>query len=853
MTRSSEPDSQSQDPAPGEGDLVPLKADRAETDGGAAAPALLDSETLRARQQSLIRRGVLSIILGSLIVATVAAVTIFYFILTGVTPAEQSGEALRQLLWVNAGLGGILLLVILWTLFRYVFQRRTEGAGARLHSRLMALFSAVALIPTVIVAAFAAFTVNVGLESWFSTKTRQVLENSAAVAQRYEADDVERLKFELGLMVNNIQRRSVNNVIAQEDFLEIVEYFFSIGNYIAITMIDGDNNIKFRAWRPEVTGLQKFDQEFLRRRKETGEPLAQVTRERDQIIGITYLEPLQTKERRDRIRNLMEEARRNQDGGSPQTPPEPPVTQPAEEGEEEAGETGDVSNDFFLVAARAIDPQIVALARQTQDTIDEFRLAEANRANIQVMFASSYAVVALLLLLIAMWTAVVFANRIVSPIGRLVRAAERVRAGDMTTRVEVGRTKDEISLLGRTFNRMTGQLETQRDELVEANRQYDKRRRFIETVLSGVSAGVVGLDEDGNITVMNRSAETFLDLAAPQAVGRPIAEVLPEIGDLVRAGMLAASSFTQGEVEIERDGSKRKFAVRVTTEFDEDETEGYVVTFDDITELVQAQRMSAWADVARRIAHEIKNPLTPIQLSAERLRRKYAKQVTQDPEVFHQCTETIIRQVGDIGRMVDEFSSFARMPTAVMKSDNLREVVSEVVFLQNQGFPGVAVKADMPERFTAVFDRRQISQALINLIKNAAESVAARIQKDKDQGTEDSEAGKVLVQVREARGHVEIDVIDNGLGLPKQDRHRLTEPYMTTRSKGTGLGLAIVKKIMEDHGGDVVLEDAPMALNEGGRPGARIRLRFPLEGAGGGETSETSSDAPEADDRAAAT
>ncbi|HEX2114853.1 MAG TPA: ATP-binding protein, partial [Alphaproteobacteria bacterium] len=425
----------------------------------------------------------------------------------------------------------------------------------------------------------------------------------------------------------------------------------------------------------------------------------------------------------------------------------------------------------------------------------------------------------LLLLLAAVWTGLVIATRLVQPIAALSAAAERVRSGDLLVRVEEGTSDDELGSLSRAFNRMTSQLSTQRAELVEANRQIDDRRRFTEAVLSGVSAGVVGLDADGRINLPNRSATVLLSTDLDRMIGRDFREAVPEMAALFEAARADPNRLAQDEVVIQRAGRRRTLLVRIAGERVAGGTIGFVVTFDDVTELEAAQRKAAWADVARRIAHEIKNPLTPIQLSAERLKRKYLAEITSDPETFRICTETIVRQVSDIGRMVDEFSSFARMPAPVMRTEDLVELVRQTVFLQRNARPEITFETDLPGHpVRLALDQRQVGQALTNLLQNAVDAIHGR------EPAAELEPGRIVVRVEERAGQIAIVVADNGKGLPTEDRDRLTEPYVTTRSKGTGLGLAIVKKIMEDHGGELSLADRP----EGG---AIVTLVFPATAA----------------------
>jgi two-component system nitrogen regulation sensor histidine kinase NtrY len=397
-----------------------------------------------------------------------------------------------------------------------------------------------------------------------------------------------------------------------------------------------------------------------------------------------------------------------------------------------------------------------------------------------------------------------------------------VSQGNLDVQVPVRRSEGDVANLGQTFNDMTNQLRTQRDELLQANEMLDVRRRFTEAVLAGASAGVIGLDGEGTVDIVNRSAQTILKAKSDALIGRPLREALPEIAPLLDNAIRRRQRLVGGQIDLRRNGEERNITVRVTTEGKGESERGYVVTLDDITELVSAQRTSAWADVARRIAHEIKNPLTPIQLSAERLKRKYAGAITEDREVFEQCTDTIIRQVGDIGRMVDEFSSFARMPKAVLAEVDIADVVRQAAFLIGVGRDDLHINVDAPEGpVMGICDRRLISQAVTNLVKNAGEAIAAADMAD-------GETPRVDVKLSADEEAVTITVTDNGCGFPKENRHRLLEPYMTTREKGTGLGLAIVRRIIEDHGGTVTLADAPQVA-EGGH-GAQVTLWFPRQG-----------------------
>ena len=404
-------------------------------------------------------------------------------------------------------------------------------------------------------------------------------------------------------------------------------------------------------------------------------------------------------------------------------------------------------------------------------------------------------------------------------------AASEVSAGNLDVRVDTRRSEGDLRFLSDTFNVMVDELRQQRGELVSAKELMDQRARFIEAVLSGVSAAVIGVDSSGRVTIANKSAHSILELdEADVSKNIKLADVVPELEEVFKAALKSGDQQHHEQISIIRGGRERTLNVQVTVEQEDVSTHSFVLTLDDITDLMAAQRNTAWSDVARRIAHEIKNPLTPIQLSAERIRRRYGKQITEDREVFDNCTETIIRQVSDIGKMVDEFSAFARMPTPEMNQGDLAKIIRETVFLQKVGFPEIEFDLDMEDGpFELVFDSRMLSQALINVIKNAAEAIEAV--------PDEAHGGKITVRLHRENNQALVDVIDNGIGLPETNRQRLLEPYMTTREKGTGLGLAIVRKILEDHGGTIELMDSPEVANGG--QGALMRFSLPMRKADG--------------------
>jgi two-component system nitrogen regulation sensor histidine kinase NtrY len=505
-------------------------------------------------------------------------------------------------------------------------------------------------------------------------------------------------------------------------------------------------------------------------------------------------------------------------------------------------------DDLFLYAIRPVNPNVYRLLQRTQINILQFQQLEQLRGRIEFAFGLMYVLLALTLLTSAIWTGLVFANRLVMPIRKLIGAAQEVSQGNLKVQLDDAFARDDIGRLGATFKKMTVDLKTQRDDIMSANAQLDERRRFIEAVLSGVTAGVIGLDSEGCVTLINRSACELLRLKEAKLTGKPLKSAVPEFAGIIeKSRRQGRSKPVQSQITVLRESGERNFAVQVTREAEGEADYGVIVTFDDVTELTVAQRTSAWADVARRIAHEIKNPLTPIQLSAERIRRKYGDSIKTDREVFDKCIETIVRHVGDIGRMVDEFSAFARMPQAVFEEQDIREIVREAVILFQMSRPEIEYKIEsMDEPLIALCDRRLLTQAVTNLVKNASEAVDAYMNGN----GRAVEKGRIVIRLRGMDQRFVIGVIDNGCGLPKENRHRLVEPYVTTRQKGTGLGLAIVQRITEQHGGVLELDDAP--ADEGYAHGAWIRMSIPVLHAADGAEAEIDGAKPNGQERASA-
>jgi two-component system nitrogen regulation sensor histidine kinase NtrY len=486
---------------------------------------------------------------------------------------------------------------------------------------------------------------------------------------------------------------------------------------------------------------------------------------------------------------------------------------------------------FYLYAGRLDVTGMAATARRYKEARDLYHQLELNRTTYQIRVGLIFPILALLILMGAIWIAIVSATQIVKPISRLASAAEQIGAGELGVRVKIGHSDDELSGLSRTFNVMAIQLQNQQHAIMAVNRQLDDRRRFTELVLSGVSAGVIGLADDGTIDFPNRSASELLGVNLMDLVGQPISAISPEMAEIVERARNRNSGTADGQINFNHGSIHRTLHVRVVSGVGDEGHTKLVVTFDDVSELLSAQRKAAWSDIARRIAHEIKNPLTPIQLSAERLKRKYLRQITDDPETFTACTDTIVRQVGDIGRMVDEFSAFARMPAPVLRPENASELARQAAFLQRNAHPAITYTVDLPqEPVELVCDAAQVNRALTNLMKNAAESIEERQDESAgkangaDLPARPAQPGRIHLWAKRSGDQLLIGIDDNGRGLPEHGRERLTEPYVTTRSKGTGLGLAIVKKILEDHGGSLSLSD-----RAGG--GASILMTFPIDAA----------------------
>jgi two-component system nitrogen regulation sensor histidine kinase NtrY len=691
-----------------------------------------------------------------------------FVVLADLTPIAPTHDVVVTLLLANALTVFILLGVIASEVWQVVQARRRGRAAARLHIRIVSLFAIVAAAPAILVAIVASITLDRGLDRLFSTRTKQVIENSLMVADAYLQERAQTVRGDIMAMAFDVSRAKPLFDQDRDRFRQFLTAQANVRGLSAAMILGPDVNIIEKAetkaeetTMPSVAGLATVTD---------AEPQIGVLLDINAVAAVIKLRGY---------------------------------------------------DNAFLHVVRPLDPRVVAQLRDTQASVQDFAALESRRLGVQLAFGLMYTIIALAVLLSAAWLGLNFANRLVAPIRRLIGAANIVSTGNLYIQVPIHRSEGDLAQLGETFNKMTYELRTQRDDIMRARDVIDQRRRFTEAVLAGASAGVIGVSAEGNITILNRSAELLIGRTEADAIGTPLAEIVPELKEIFDNAQQNYQRLVQGNVTINRNARERNLSVRVTTEQSREEDHGYVITLDDITELVMAQRTSAWADIARRIAHEIKNPLTPIQLSAERLRRKYGKVIVEDKAIFDQCTDTIIRQVDDIKRMVDEFSKFARMPKAVMTNEDVADTVRQAVFLQRVGNADMDIDLEITEDpMPARIDRRLISQALTNIIKNAAEAVMA---------VPEAERGRGRIRVFTARDgeDIVIDVIDNGIGLPKENRNRILEPYVTTREKGTGLGLAIVGRILEEHGGRIELRDASEKLP--GERGAWMRLRIATE------------------------
>jgi len=689
-----------------------------------------------------------------LAVAAVASVVATYLVLT-----HRSTDTNTVYLLLNLDLVLMLLLgtVIARQVAKLWAERKKGIAGSRLHVRLVVVFGFLAAAPAILMAVFSAIFFYFGVQAWFNDRVSTAVNESLEVAQAYLKEHQQVMRADILAMANDLNRESAGLIENPEGFAQFMQTQSMLRNLSEAIVVNSDGKVVARAplsLSLELEGVSRKDME----RAAQGE-----------VVLMT------AGDAHDRIRALVKLDR---------------------------------FLDSYLYVGRLVDASVLTHMSTAEKAVKEYTTLQGRHSQLQISITAMFMAIALLLLLAAVWFGLTFSEQLVAPIGTLITAAERVSAGDLSARVLGVANDDEFGILANAFNRMTSQIQAQQDELIQANRMMDERRRFTEAVLAGASSGVIGLDRLGGITLANAKAGELLLAGDPGSLaGRKLQDFIPEV-----AAMLDAPDTPPLQVEYSvGEGPRKTLLIRVT---------GEVATIDDISALVSAQRKAAWSDVARRIAHEIKNPLTPIQLSAERLKRKYLPQIHEDPETFEKCTETIIRQVHEIGHMVNEFSAYARMPLPVKKVEDLVEVCQDALILQRQAHPDIGFGFIASEPIIgANFDRSQLTQVITNLLQNSIDSIHERQQAQPG-------PGHVKIVVERRGGNVVLTVEDNGAGLPEKLKAELMEPYVTTKKKGSGLGLAIVKKIMEDHSGSVVLDNS---TTQDVKSGAKAVIVFPRD------------------------
>ena len=705
-------------------------------------------------------------------------------ILTGLTVYILQGEfgsnlsnVLRFILLID----GIYLLVVIaivgYSVMRMFAARRAKSAGSRLHMRLSRVFAIVALIPTVLVAVFAVVTLSIGVEGWFSKNVQNVVSSSLSAANAYKNEQSNDLKVDLKFMAIRLNEyKDTNSFVSDSDLrLQLISYQNLIQRGLKEAyIIDGNANLRSRGELSYLFGYEEPNQEAMDSAK-TGDLFIIEDWANNEFRGLIKLESFA---------------------------------------------------DKYLYISRVVDGNILNLLDKTMESAITYNTMEAQREKILWSYGLLYFGFATFVILSSILLGMLFAERLSRPVGRLAGAAQRLGAGDFDVQVIEEKGDDEIAMLSRVFNHMTKQVKRQRDDLITANDYTERRRRLFDSVLSGVTAGVIGLSSDGNVGFINLAAEKLLNLNAENHEGKSIKLAVPEFVDLFLLIQKNENKTQQQEIKLTRAGATEILLVRVSARISEGLlVEGYVITFDDVTDLVSAQRLAAWGDVAQRIAHEIKNPLTPIQLSAERLKRKYSPMVGAEEDNLSQYCDVIIRQTNDLRRIVDEFSKFARMPEPIKRSVNITKLLKDVILLFEISSAAIKIKLNNPHGDINVnVDETMINQAFTNLIKNAGEAIESKAKLNSTNKFDP----EIRIFIKKNVNNFEIIIEDNGIGLPTQERSRLFEPYVTNRENGTGLGLSIVKKIIEEHNGSLELLDAsPFSNNEDF--GAKMRIIFPKE------------------------
>lgn len=670
---------------------------------------------------------------------------------------EVSPKRTMMLVLLDLALMLIVMVFVVQHRARLLWNRAHDGLlGTRLQSRIILMFTAIAIIPTLIVATFSILFFNVGIKSWFDTRVSGALEDSVIVATAYVQEHKDAIRTDALGIATALLGKNMENIVRPDFVSDFLTAQIAQRNLSEAILFDRYQVLARSALSFSLT-FERFPEEVLNR-ADSGQ-VAFFSGDENKIQGVVKISQ---------------------------------------------------SPEVYLMIARVVDPDVLSHMKAARATVNEYQDLQTDLATLQKQFFVVFILIALLILMASLWAGILLAVRLIEPLRALMAATEHVRGGDYAIRVPEGRADDEIANLGRTFNRMTSQLESQRRDLIDANRVADERRRFTEAVLLGVSAGIIAVDDHGRITLHNRTASELL--GTPESlVGEMISTLLPEVTALMAQVELKPERIVSGEMVVQHGEQRVILHVQVTAEKLGSSIEGYIVTFDDITALVSAQRSAAWADVARRIAHEIKNPLTPITLSAERIRKKFGPGVAADEkENFEKYLDTISRHTRDIGRMVEEFVAYARLPTSVFRPENLVSIVRKTVFSAQTANPDITYTQTLPAHEVPLMcDEGQLGQALLNILKNAAEALDGRADK------------RIALDLASSASSITLVVEDNGPGFPPDKIATLTEPYVTTRAKGTGLGLAIVKRSVEEHKGTLTLSN-----RENG--GARVTITFPL-------------------------
>jgi two-component system nitrogen regulation sensor histidine kinase NtrY len=704
---------------------------------------------------------------ASIVIALVLGIATY-----AVLSSPQFLDGQSDVTLILLGLDVTVLFILSIFVFRRIInlfrERKRRLAGYQLHLRLAILFSIISVLPSLIVMGFAIFVLDYSLRGWFNDRISTAVEESVTIANSYLEEHKRSVSGQLLAMANDINREAPNLIGNRKRFDLFLTNQAGVRNMTEALVVDSTGRVLANSKYAYAITFSNLDDDFYNKAKQGEVAIADTENDNRIRAGL-------------RLNQFV---------------------------------------DAYLLVGRFVDPTVLAAVDRTQFAASTYQLLDIHQLDLQVSFAVMFGMVSLLLLLGSVWLGLNFANAIVTPISSIISVADKVRSGDHAIRVGILKDSGEIGELAASFDKMLDEMNKNRQELVEANIQLDKRREFTEAVLAGVSSGVIGIDDNQIITLPNLAAQVMLNLTPHQVIGKKLVDVVPEFSDVLNRAANLGQRAPEVNIDINRDNIQLTLLARVTRETVAGRLVGYVVTFDNVSDLMDAQRKAAWADIARRIAHEIRNPLTPIQLAAERLSSKFTISDAKEHASFASNVEMIIRQVDDIRRLVDEFSAFARMPAPNIEPHDLMEIVNSQIMLFQSSDSTITFEKDFQslKSIQIACDDGMIRQAITNLFQNAVDAMTEANTKDK----------KLMVSVLKTENEVEVRVTDNGPGLPKHGRKELTNPYVTNRSKGTGLGLAIVNKIMEDHSGKLHLAstDDPDMQGPEGYDGAIVILRF---------------------------